>query len=105
MLWPTTVAPASLLIQRQMNGCSSFGCSVRLNRLCGSAALTFNTKAAKAPALRDRGHRSLPRCLIAVRSALDVAVVTARPHPGTALRPDRIKEENAADEMPFSSTS
>src|SRR5215470_14569893 len=35
MPWPATVTPATLPTQRQMNGCSLFGCSARLNRLCG----------------------------------------------------------------------
>jgi hypothetical protein len=36
--------------------------------------------------------------LVAVCRAAQVAVVAARPHPGTALRPDSREEENAADD-------
>jgi hypothetical protein len=40
-----------------------------------------------APALSERCHRSLARCLIAVRGTLDaVGTVAARPHPGAARR-------------------
>jgi hypothetical protein len=34
------------------------------------------------PALGERRHRSLARCLVAVGRALDVAIMPARPHPG-----------------------
>src|SRR5262245_61181774 len=55
------------------------------------------------PALGERCHRS-PACLsIAVRSALDVPAVPARPHPGAALRRDR-HLENPPTTTPFSNT-
>jgi hypothetical protein len=50
-----------------------------------------------SPAFRERVHRSLVRCLIAVRRALDLAIVAGHPHPGAALRPNGIEEEDAAD--------
>src|SRR5262245_65574474 len=50
-----------------------------------------------APALCERRHRLLARGRIAVRRALDLAVVAARPHPGAILRRSR-RQEDAADD-------
>jgi hypothetical protein len=48
------------------------------------------------PTLNERRHRCLAGRLVAVRRALDVAVVPARPHPG-AIRRCNQRLENAAD--------
>jgi hypothetical protein len=56
---------------------------------------------ASAPSLRERRHRSLACRLVAVRRALDVPVVAARPHPGAALRRGRHREDAADDDAPF----
>src|SRR5262245_48657269 len=52
-----------------------------------------------SPALGERSHRSLARRLIAVRGALDVPTVAARPHPWAALRRSRLQMEDAADDL------
>jgi len=48
-----------------------------------------------SPALCERRHRRLPRRLISVSRAFDVAVVAARPHPGSVRQGD-LRLENAA---------
>src|SRR5262249_25188138 len=50
-------------------------------------------------ALRERRHRSLARRLVAVRGALDVPAVAARPHPGAALRRSRLQMEDATHDL------
>ena len=57
------------------------------------------------PVYGESRHCGLTRRLVAMRRAFDVAVVTARPHPGAALRPDCIEEEDAANNDASSSTS
>src|SRR5262245_27788858 len=60
---------------------------------------TFGATSFAPPAFCEHCHRRLACRLIAVRRAFDVAVVPARPHPGAALRPESVKEENAADDL------
>jgi hypothetical protein len=52
-----------------------------------------------APALSERCHRSLAGRLIAVRGALDVPTVPARPHPRTSLRRSSLQMEDAANDL------
>jgi hypothetical protein len=58
-----------------------------------------------APTPRKRCHRLLARGRIAVRRPLDLAVVPARPHPGTPLRPDPSRKKMRPTILPFSTTS
>src|SRR5262245_1724869 len=43
-------------------------------------------------------YRSFARRLVAVRCPVNLAAVARCPYPGATLRPDSIKEENAADD-------